>query len=170
MTVESPEPALGDPAVGQQPASHRYTTWLAGLNLSAIEIVRLNAERRLSGVAPATRYELGVGWTVDSGQIFWRYDVQAYLTDDEGSDYGHVQVSLLVCGKRRDEDFDAGCIEQFGANSGSSMAHPFLREAVASTALRLGFPGVTLPMITAQPDDPVVGPDETADARATEAP
>jgi preprotein translocase subunit SecB len=32
------------------------------------------------------------------------------------------------------------------------MAHPYLREAIASTALRIGFPGVLLPLIKHQPD------------------
>lgn len=153
MTAEQAEPGPGGQV--QQPEPQRYNTWLAGLNLSVIEIVRLHAERRLSGAAPATRYELGAGWTAEGDQIFWRYDVQAHLTDDEGSDYGDVQVSVLLRGEHREQDFDAGCIEQFGATSGTMMAHPFMREAVSTTALRLGFPGVMLPMITAQPDEPV---------------
>lgn len=155
MTAEQPELPPTDLIVAEQPDPQQYNAWLAGLDLGAIEIVRLHAERRLSGVAPSTRYELSAGWTAESGQIFWRYDVQAHLTDDEGGDFGDVQASVLLRAEHRDENFDSGCIEQFGATSGTMLAHPFLREAVATTALRLGFPGVMLPMIIALPNETV---------------
>jgi len=159
MTVET--------TANDELSPQRYNTWLSALDLGVIEIVRLSAERRLSGVAPASRYELAAGWTAEDGFIYWRYDLTAHLTDDDAADYGDVQASVLIRGEHRGQDTDAACIERFGATSGTIMAHPYLREVIATTALRLGFPGVMLPMITAQPDVPQeVSPDEQRDAEA----
>ncbi|MCW2608438.1 MAG: hypothetical protein JWO60_3131 [Frankiales bacterium] len=148
-----------------EPDPQRYNTWLEGLSLSVIEVVAVQAERRRSGPAPATQYQLGAGWSVEENWLFWRYDVTAHLTDDDGTDYGDVQASVLLRGQHRGDDTDPACMERFGATSGTIMAHPYLREVIATTALRLGFVGVMLPMITAQPDvvvaegQPVNGPE-----------
>lgn len=149
MTVQDPSGGSG--------SADQYSAWLAGLELGSIEVVRLQAERRLSGVAPISRYELAAGWTVEENQIFWRYDLTAHLTDDANSDYGDVQTSVLLRAVHSEPEADPACIERFGATSGTMITHPYLREVVATTALRLGFPGVMLPMITARPDEQPLG-------------
>lgn len=146
-TASAPEASVAEASVPEA-SVEQYNAWLAGVKLGAIEVVRLHAERRLGGIAPQTAYEMGVGWANEGDKIFWRYDVTAHLTDDAGADFGDVQVSVVLTAAHEQSDVDAACVERFGSTSGVFMTHPYLREAVATTALRLGFPGVTLPMMT----------------------
>lgn len=136
------------PTVPAGVSAETYNAWLSGVTLGAIEVVRVHAERRRGGVAPQTEYGLGVGWTSEGGRIFWRYDVTAHLTDDASTDFGEVQVSVVLSVEHERADVDPDCVELFGTTSGALMTHPYLREAVATSALRVGFPGVMMPMMT----------------------
>lgn len=149
------------PAVPAGVSAEQYNAWLSGVRLGAIEVVRVHAERRRGGVAPQTAYGLGVGWASEGGRIFWRYDVTAHLTDDESTDFGEVQVSVVLSVEHDRSDADPACLELFGSTSGAMMTHPYLREAVATTALRVGFPGVMMPMMTTLDPEPPAEPADT---------
>jgi hypothetical protein len=82
----------------------------------------------------------------DVAVIYYRYEVAAYFTDDNLADLGNAAASIQITA-RTEMTVSEECIEQFGGTSGALIAHPYLREAIASTAQRIGFPGVVLPMI-----------------------
>lgn len=129
-----------------EPSPEAYNTFIAGLTLAAVDIVKITAERRRSGHAPATKYALAAGWHAENAMILWRYDITAQLTDEEHTDFGTVETSVVIAAQCTG-DVDPACAERFGGTSGAFIAHPYLREAIASTAQRLGFGGVLLPML-----------------------
>lgn len=129
-----------------EPSPEAYNTFVAGLTLVAVDVVKITAERRRSGHAPVTRYALAAGWHAENAMILWRYDITAKLTDEEDTDFGTAEASVVIAAQCTG-DVDPVCAERFGGTSGAFMAHPYLREAIASTAQRLGFGGVLLPML-----------------------
>jgi hypothetical protein len=128
-----------------------YNSFVAALQLSGIELVKIQGERTQSGASSQSRFDLSAGYMLDGDAIHYRYDVNVHCLDDTGSVLGNVSASVLLVAMSV-AAFDVACVEHFGGTSGALMAHPYLREAVASTAQRIGFPGVLLPMIRYQPD------------------
>jgi hypothetical protein len=90
---------------------------------------------------------------LDGEKIHYRYEVTAHFLDDTGKVLGNASASVLLVASGVSA-FSAACFEHFGATSGALMAHPYLREAIASTVQRIGFPGILLPMMTYQSDAP----------------
>jgi hypothetical protein len=84
--------------------------------------------------------------------IQYRYDIATTFLDDAGNALGNASASVLLVTANVPAT-DVACIEHFGATSGALMVHPYLREVTASTAQRIGFPGVLLPMIKHQPGE-----------------
>jgi hypothetical protein len=81
-------------------------------------------------------------------------DVQGDNTPSAGENgrarLGRITAVVVVTFTTSSEP-DPRLVEHFGASSVPMMAHPFLREAIATTAQRLGFPGVLLPLIVHNP-------------------
>lgn len=119
---------------------------------AAVEVVKLQAERLSDGTAEKTAFDLAASYMQDKLVVRYRYDVRAHLTDEGGASRGSVAVSVLVTA-RKGGPADQNCVERFGATTGALIAHPYLREAVASSAQRIGFPGVLLPGLTSAPDE-----------------
>ena len=130
-----------------------YNAFVASLQLAGIELVKIHGERTAPGTAAQTRFDLAAGYMQDSGSLQYRYDVTAYFLDETGTPLGNASASALLVAHNV-IGTEATCIEHFGATSGALMAHPYLREVIASTAQRIGFPGVLLPTIKYQPDQP----------------
>lgn len=136
--------------VGAEPDSVTYNSFVAALQLIGIEPVKVLGERMASGIASQTRFELAVGYMLSDDAIQYRYDLTAHFLDGSGIALGSASASILLVVSNAPTT-DVACIEHFGATSGALMVHPYLREVIASTAQRLGFPGVLLPMIKHQP-------------------
>lgn len=130
-----------------------YNAFVGSLQLAGIELVKIHGERTAPGTATQTRFDLAAGYMQDSGSLQYRYDVAAHFLDEAGAPLGNASASVLLVA-RDVIATDVACIEHFGATSGALMAHPYLREVIASTAQRIGFPGVLLPTIKYQPDQP----------------
>jgi hypothetical protein len=128
-----------------------YSAFVDGLELAEIELVKIHGERTASGAATQTRFDLTASYQQDGTAIHYRYDVIAHLTSDAGTDLGHAVASVVVT-THATVVGDVMCIERYGEASGALMAYPYLREAIAATAQRIGFPGVLLPMIKYLPD------------------
>jgi len=128
-----------------------YSAFVAGLELAGIELVKVHGERTAAGAAAQTRFDMTAGYMQDGTVIHYRYDLTAHFADDHGTVLGSAAASVLITA-RATTAADTASIEQFGGTSGALVAHPYLREAIASTALRIGFPGVLLPLIKHQPD------------------
>ncbi|HXL95426.1 MAG TPA: hypothetical protein VN969_41400 [Streptosporangiaceae bacterium] len=127
-----------------------YNAFVADLNLANVELISVHGERIAAGQVEQTRFDLTAGYMTDAGVVRFRYEVSAHLTDGAGVALGSAGAAILVTVRTTREPGRA-YIEQFGATSGALIAHPYLREAVASTAQRIGFPGVLLPMVQHQP-------------------
>lgn len=147
-------------AAGQrQPSRVDYNAFIGSLSLAAINLVAIGGERREPGEASKTRYELSAGYQIEETSIHYRFDAHGHLTNDEATDLGDVRASVIVT-VGAEAIPDEQCIERFGNTSALMMAYPYLREALASTAQRLGFSGVLLPLRTHTP--PVDRPDEAS--------
>jgi hypothetical protein len=144
---------MAAPASALEPDAAAHNAFVAGLELTGIELVKIGGERGATGAATQTRFDLTAGYLQDEHAIYCRYDAVAHITNEDGTDVGHASASVVIAA-RVAAGAEAACIERFGGTSGAFMAHPYLREAIASTAQRLGFPGVLLPMIKSQPDGP----------------
>lgn len=135
-------------------AAEQYNAFVTGLTLGQVEFVRVNGERLLPGRGTESRFELAGGYQRDGGTVHYRYDLSAELLDEANGVLGRVEVSAVLTAIG--DVLDDRIVERFGATSGAMIVHPFLREAVASTASRVGFPGVLLPLMTVQPEDDAV--------------
>jgi len=130
-----------------------YNSFVTDLDLASAEIVKVHGERTATGVAMQIKFDLAASYLRDEATIHYRYDLTAHFTDDHETALGNAAASFQLI-VRTSAEASAACIEQFGGTSGALMAHPYLREAIASTAQRIGFPGVLLPMITRQAVEP----------------
>jgi hypothetical protein len=126
-----------------------YNSFIAVLRLAGIELIKVHGERMASGAASQTRFDLAVGYMLGDGAIQYRYDLVAHFLDDAGTALGNASASILLVASNA-PTANVACIEHFGATSGALMVHPYLREIIASTAQRISFPGVLLPMIKHQ--------------------
>lgn len=158
MTTARPDAASAEPdedssvdEAAEPIDPQAYNNFVASVALTAIDVVGIGGERRAAGDATQTRFDLGAGYQVENGAIHYRFNATGHLTDEADIDYGHVTASVVVTLTLAAAAPDVACIERFGSSSATMMAHPYLREALASTALRLGFNGVLLPLITQQP-------------------
>lgn len=136
-----------------EPDTSAYNSFVAALHLTGIELIKVHGERMASGAASQTRFDLTVGYMLSDGAIQYRYDLAAHFLDDAGIVMGNASASVLLVASNAPTT-DVACVEHFGATSGALMVHPYLREVIASTAQRIGFPGVLLPMIKHQPKGP----------------
>jgi preprotein translocase subunit SecB len=132
--------------------SAAYNAFVADLELDAVDLVKVHGERTGVGHASQIRFDLAASYIQDEMAINYRYEVDAYVIDDDDKPLGTVAVTIQVTAYTTTE-VDKDCIEQFGGTSGALIAHPYLREAVASAAQRIGFTGVLLPMIKQRPSN-----------------
>lgn len=127
-----------------------YNTFVADLDLAGIDLIKIHGERTSPGTPSQIRFDLAASYMPDGTAINYRYEVEAHVLDEHDKALGNVAVTIQVT-VRTTAEVDKACIEQFGGTSGAFMAHPYLREAVASAGQRIGFPGLLLPMIKQQP-------------------
>lgn len=151
VTIRMTSAKMPSEPVELEPAT--YNAFVADLELAGIELVKIHGERTAVGVAARTRFDITATYMQDDCTIHYRYEVIAHFVDDHNAVLGNVTASVQIV-VRSEVIPSESCIEQFGATSGSLMAHPYLREAVASTAQRIGFPGVLLPMTKQHPVEP----------------
>ncbi|MDT0263180.1 hypothetical protein [Jatrophihabitans lederbergiae] len=129
-----------------------YNDFVTSVALTAINVVGIGGERRAAGEATQTRFDLGAAYQVETDAVHYRFDATGQLTDEAGTDYGQVSASVVLTLTLTAPAPPPPCIERFGSMTATMVVHPYLREALASTALRLGFGGVLLPLIT-QPSE-----------------
>lgn len=138
-----------DPAV--------YNAYVAQVRLDNVEVVRLLGERLADGpVEGDPEIEITAQYQRrGSGEVVvYRYDATCRLPGTDGTEVGRVHALVHVHTVSGEPGPD-WVVERFGRTSGAFVAHPYVREAIGTTAHRVGFPGVVLPMIKALPP-PVV--------------
>jgi hypothetical protein len=135
------------PAVNEPTA---YNKFVSSLSLISVDLVKISGERRIAGASSQTAFELEAGYQLDNQTIRYRFDVKGHLTDEDNTDYGDVTAAVLVTLATDQAPADP-FVERFGGLSALMIAHPYLREAIAATAQRLGFLNVVLPLATVQP-------------------
>ena len=136
-----------------EPDSAVYNAFVADLEIGGIELVKLHGERTAPGVATHTKFNLTASYMLDEAVVHYRYEVTAHFVNDHAAVLGNASASIQIT-VRTEYPANEASIEQFGGTSGALMAHPYLREAIASTAQRIGFQGVLLPAIKHQPSEP----------------
>jgi preprotein translocase subunit SecB len=130
-----------------------YNAFVDDLELASVELVKIHGERTAAGVATQTRFDLEASYMRGEAVIHYRYEVTAHFVDEHETVLGDATASVQIT-IRTGVAIDEACIEQFGGTSGALMAHPYLREAIASTAQRIGFQGVLLPALKHQLAEP----------------
>jgi hypothetical protein len=133
--------------------SATYNAFVAGLELASVELVKIHGERTGVGISTQAKFDLTASYMQDEAIIHYRYEVSASFVDDHDAVLGNA-IATIQISVRTEVEVTEAYIEQFGGTSGALMAHPYLREAIASTAQRIGFQGVLLPMIKHQPTQP----------------
>lgn len=128
-----------------------YNAYVAGLTLHNVELVRLFAARTGPGRLAKADFATDLSYAQAEQVVNYRYDVAAKLSDEDGEEIGRVEVAAVVVTSST-APADEAIIGQFSSTSAAMMAFPFLREAVASTAQRIGFPGVVMPIVRAEPE------------------
>lgn len=131
----------------------QYNAFIKGARLRALDTISFAADRLRPGSSPRTEYELGSSFTIEGDTLFIRFDVTATLMGEDDEAVANVRVAQVVAFSFAGDPPPRWIIERFTAMSVSMMVTPNLREAVQSLALRLGYPGVTLPMITRLADE-----------------
>lgn len=84
--------------------------------------------------------------------LLYRFDVQCKLRGDEDEQVEHGEVELrLVCEFQNAGRIVASdeAIETFGDTVALRIAEPYIREAISSMVVRLGFPALTIGMFIA---------------------
>ena len=127
-----------------------YNAYIAGLLVHNIEVVRLYAERLAAEEPSEVKFDTALGYARQGQGVNYRYDVTARLVDAAGNDVAKVEVAAVLV-TVSSAPSDEAAVARFAGTSGAMMAFPFLREATATTAQRIGFPGVMMPIIRATP-------------------
>lgn len=140
-----------------EPDAHVYNAYIAGLTLRNVEVVRLYGERVAAGEPNEVKFDTALGYSGHGQEVNYRYDVTARLVDTAGNDVARVEVAAVLI-TASSSPSDEPTVARFAGTSGAMMAFPFLREAIATTAQRIGLPGVMMPIIRTTPatsgDDP----------------
>jgi hypothetical protein len=129
-----------------------HDSFVADFRPAAIELVEVHGERTADGVAAQSRFGLTAEYMRQNADIHYRYNLTAHFTDDFGTIVGRASVSVLVIIRMADGT-DAAYIEELGATSAALVARPYLREAISSTAERIGFPGILPSNVDNPPTD-----------------
>lgn len=137
-------------AEGAALSAESYNEFVAGITLGEIVTTKLSAERTGPGEAGASRFDIQGGVAVEDGTLQCQFTVTAHILTDEDQQIGSVEVVLVTLFGANPQPSPAAA-EQFARTSAATIAMPYLREAVASAALRVGFPGVTMPLYIAMP-------------------
>jgi hypothetical protein len=139
----------------QQISSEEYNRFVEQIDIASIDTVELHGERHRGGSSPATQFATGAGWLHEGTRAAYRFDVQALPLGEDEQPIATIKVSVVVNMENVPETCSPGVLERFGAASATPIAYPFLREAVTTLAQRLNLPGVVLPMMKLQPDEPL---------------
>ena len=65
-----------------EPDTSVYNSFVDGLRLMGIELIKVQGERTASGAASQTRFDLAAGYMFGDDEIQYRYDIAAYFLDD----------------------------------------------------------------------------------------
>jgi hypothetical protein len=62
-----------------------YNAFVAALQLTSIELIKIHGERTNPGTALQNRFDLTAGYMQDNGVIHYRYDVTTHFLDETGA-------------------------------------------------------------------------------------
>ena len=127
-----------------------YNAYVAAVDVIEVEVARVLGERHAKGRPAESHFALGSAFMRDGDAVVYRYELKCTIVDDEAVELGHVDTVVLVH-TQATVDVPDDVLQQFAGTSATMVAYPFLREVLASTAQRLGFPGVFLPLIKSGP-------------------
>jgi len=133
-------------------SAEEYNAFIHGSQLLGIDTTNLHADRLRPGAAPTTSYELESNFSVVDKSLFLRFECTATLKGDDGEPVAHVRVAMVLAFSFVGPEPSVAVVQRFTENVGLMMITPNLREAIHSTALRLGYTGVTLPIMKANLD------------------
>ena len=133
------------------PAPSTYNAFVASITHMNVSTIKVTGERTAGGNAANTKFELSSQYQIKPNKVLYRFDARGDIVDADKATLGNIETSVLVTFNTSIEQPDEACIKQFGATSAAMIAHPYLRESLSATALRIGIPGIVLPILTQEP-------------------
>lgn len=131
----------------QEPDPDEYNAFVAQANLAQIDVARILAERVAPGESKETAFETRLGFMVGEGALHWRFDCTANVVDADGVTLGLVETAVIVTTEYVNDAPSREVMVLFGNTSAALIAHPYLRETIATAAQRIGLPNVLLPAL-----------------------
>ncbi|GCD91205.1 hypothetical protein [Nocardioides sp. LS1] len=133
----------------EDPTPEEYNAFVEALSLGSVETHRVLAERVGPGESEEASFETRVGFMTGESSAHWRYDASVTIVDSEGTALGTIEVAIVVTATYEDAAVSPSpeVLARFGGTTAALIAHPYLRETIATAAQRIGFTGVTLPML-----------------------
>lgn len=148
MTDQAVEQSEVAGRLWEDPDPEEFAAFVSRLELGRIQVAKIVANRVAEGEAAETNFETRIGFLADDDAIHWRFDCSATILGAEDETLGVVEVGVIVTAEYSGQPTPTPEImAKFGETSAGFMATPFLREAIASTAQRIGLPNVLLPMV-----------------------
>ncbi|MER7168901.1 hypothetical protein ABT336_22890 [Micromonospora sp. NPDC000207] len=125
------------------------------LELGNVFFQSFSGESKKLGNLSEFAVELGTSHALVDDHLLYRFNVECKLlggsTDsaDGRPEYGSIQLRL-VCEFTNAKGLSASTetIEEFGDSVALNVAHPYIREAISSIVVRLGFPALTIGMFS----------------------
>jgi preprotein translocase subunit SecB len=129
---------------------HAYHAFRLATQLHSVDCLSISAERFEAGVGYSVSFSISPQFNAaEDGHIILRYDVNIKISDD-GSDtvFGEVKASLALNLLHQGEVPSDSVISHFGQTEGLELAVPYIREIAQTLSGRVGFPSLTLPLLS----------------------
>lgn len=124
------------------------------MSLLTIDTAAIEGRRIAGGPSDETRYEVATGYAFssDNNNLVYRMTCTADILQTkapEDQPAAKVEVQVIAAFEIADGfSPDTEAIVTFGARELPAILVPYLRESVSAVALRLGYPGVHMPLMT----------------------
>jgi hypothetical protein len=142
-----------------------YVQFATSLHLATVQCVVFRGERLEPGQSLSTRFDVTAGVLVKPPEYLYRFDATAQLMstpdphDEEAVQVGVVECSVVAVFRRDDEgEPPEQYLARFGQTSALLVGYPYVREHITGLATRLGYAGVTLPLVFTS-DETITGVD-----------
>ncbi|MGX7678280.1 hypothetical protein ACSMXN_05225 [Jatrophihabitans sp. DSM 45814] len=129
----------------------QFNEFVESLSLDDVALLSQSSKRTGAGEAATTNFELDAAYQVDPDRIQYRFNARATMHSHDETEIGSVYVAVVVIIGCPTPPPSTDAVELFGSTSVPMMVHPYVREAISAAAGRVGFHGITLPVLVHSP-------------------
>jgi hypothetical protein len=126
------------------------------LELKKVYFASLHADLRHSGDPEAFKLSVATSFAVRDGKVLYRFATYCTLLGKTEEAFGAEPPTLAVLDMKMICEFEVltghtvpaeNQIEEFGSTTAFAIVYPYLREAVGSSLVRLGFPSLNIGLL-----------------------